>query len=103
MAWRTCGWLFQAYTGAGSSPGVANFDQQATGTARVEPGPPAMAAVERKSAGREVIMEPAAKPSVKAVDLMAALEKSLDAARLRPRPAKRPSPKRTVKHKAVAE
>ncbi|HUR61207.1 MAG TPA: Ku protein [Candidatus Thermoplasmatota archaeon] len=51
-----------------------------------------MAAIERKSAGDEVIVQPTAKPTSKAVDLMSALEKSLADARSR-RPGQRPSKK----------
>jgi DNA end-binding protein Ku len=51
-----------------------------------------MAAVERKSKGDKVVIEPMAKPTAKAVDLMAALEKSLAAAKAR-RPGSRPSKK----------
>jgi DNA end-binding protein Ku len=54
-------------------------------------------AVEKKSKGHEVVVEPAAKPSVKAVDLMAALERSLAEAKTR-RPAKRPA-KAAAPHK----
>ncbi|MFO1534289.1 MAG: Ku protein [Thermoplasmatota archaeon] len=53
-------------------------------------------AVERKEKGHKVVVEPAAKPSVKAVDLMAALEKSLAEAKTR-RPAKRPAKKASRK------
>lgn len=51
-----------------------------------------LAAVESKSAGHRVVVEPAAKPSAKAVDLMDALERSLAEAKTR-RPAKRPAKK----------
>lgn len=47
-------------------------------------------AVEKKAKGHKVVVEPAARPSVKAVDLMAALERSLAEAKGR-RPAKRPA------------
>jgi DNA end-binding protein Ku len=65
-------------------------------------------AVEEKSKGHQVVVEPAAKPSGKAVDLMAALERSLADAKTR-RPAKRPAaakkraPHKAVKAKAEAE
>jgi DNA end-binding protein Ku len=55
-------------------------------------------AVERKSAGHQVVVEPAARPAAKAIDLMAALEQSLEKARGRPaRPVKRPAAKRARK------
>jgi DNA end-binding protein Ku len=68
-----------------------------------------LAAVELKAKGHEVVTEPTAKPSVKAVDLMSALEKSLAAAKTRSRPAatgrpaKRPAKKAAKAHKAAAE
>jgi DNA end-binding protein Ku len=52
-----------------------------------------LAAVHDKAKGHEVMVEPASKPSVKAVDLMSALERSLAVAKTRPRPAKRPAKK----------
>jgi DNA end-binding protein Ku len=62
-----------------------------------------LAAVELKAKGHEVVVEPAGKPSVKAVDLMSALEKSLAAAKTRGRPAKRPAKAATKRAKATAE